>query len=85
MPNLPALPEPFLARLRSLFPQERCYTDIVDCYAYSYDNSRKIFPPGAVVFPLDASEIQSLILLCNEFDIPVTPRMYQKLAARIEG
>src|SRR5487761_2208963 len=70
----PGLPDAFLARLRTLFPQARCYTDIVDCYAYSYDNSRKFFPPGAVVFPLDADEIRALILLCNEFEIPVTPR-----------
>ena len=69
-----SLPPPFLDRLRSLFPAERCYLDVVDCYAYSYDNSRKIFPPDAVVFPLDAEEIRELILLCNEYGIPVTPR-----------
>lgn len=67
-------PEPFLARLKSLFPAERCYLDVVDRYAYSYDNSRKIFLPDAVVFPLDAEEIRELILLCNEYGIPVTPR-----------
>ncbi len=31
-------------------------------------------PPDAVVFPLDSNEIRSLILLCNEYDVPVTPR-----------
>ncbi len=46
----------------------------MDCYAYSYDNSRKIFPPQAVVFPLDQNEIRSLMLLCNEYRIPVTAR-----------
>lgn len=69
-----SLPEPFLSRLRSIFPKDRCYLDVVDCYAYSYDNSRKIFPPNAVVFPLDAGEIRSLLLLCNEYEVPVTPR-----------
>ncbi|MBY0577855.1 MAG: FAD-binding protein [Burkholderiales bacterium] len=69
-----SLPGPFLAGLGSLFPPARCHTDIADCYAYSYDNSRKIFPPGAVVFPVDAEEVRSLILLCNEFEVPVTPR-----------
>ena len=71
---MPSLPSSFLSRLSSIFPKERCYVDVVDCYAYSYDNSRKIMPPEAVVFPLDSSEIRSLILLCNEHDVPVTPR-----------
>lgn len=69
-----SLPEAFVARLRSIFPSDRCYLDAVDCYAYSYDNSRKILPPDAVVFALDAAEIRDLILLCNAHGIPVTPR-----------
>jgi D-lactate dehydrogenase len=69
-----SLPEKFVSRLKSVFPPDRCYLDVVDCYAYAYDNSRKIFPPEAVVFPLDAGEVRELILLANEYGVPVTPR-----------
>lgn len=69
-----SLPEEFVSRLKSVFPPDRFTVDVVDCYAYSYDNSRKIFPPEAVAFPLDAEEIRQLIALANEYGIPVTPR-----------
>ena len=60
--------------LRALFPSERFLTDPADCYAYSYDNSRKIFPPDAVLFPLTSQEIQRAILLCNQYKTPLIPR-----------
>lgn len=64
----------FLAQLRSLLPADRLYTDPVDCYTYAYDNSRKIFPPEAVAFPLTANEVQRIVVLCNSYRIPLTPR-----------
>ncbi|MBA0916268.1 MAG: FAD-linked oxidase C-terminal domain-containing protein [Nitrosomonadaceae bacterium] len=67
------LPE-FISELRSLLPSDRLYTDPIDCYAYSYDNSRKIFPPEAVVFPLTTDEIVSVVTLCNDYQVPLTPR-----------
>ncbi len=60
--------------LQNTFPPERFYTDPVDCYAYAYDNSRKIYPPQAVVFPLNSEEIQSVVSLCNQHHIPLVPR-----------
>lgn len=68
------LPPDFAAQLHQLFPSQRIYTDPVECYTYAYDNSRKIFPPEAVVFPLTAKEVQSVVLLCNANQIPLTPR-----------
>lgn len=64
----------FIRDLEKLFPPGRLYTDPVDCFAYAYDNSRKLFPPDAVVFPTSAAEIQALVLLCNQFGVPLTPR-----------
>ncbi|SEL59197.1 D-lactate dehydrogenase [Nitrosovibrio tenuis] len=64
----------FLAQLGTLLPPGRILTDPVDCYAYAYDNSRKIFPPEAVAFPLDAEEIKAIVLLCNAHNVPLTPR-----------
>lgn len=63
-----------LSSLHSLLPAERLFTDPVDCYAYSYDNSRNFRPPIAVVFPLTVEEVQAVIRLCNEHRVPVVPR-----------
>jgi glycolate oxidase subunit GlcD len=68
------LPTELHAALKNNFPPERFYTDPVDCYAYAYDNSRKIFPPQAVVFPLNTNEVQVVITLCNQHKIPLVPR-----------
>ena len=68
------LPVDFVARLRNLLPPDRLLTDPVDCYTYAYDNSRKIFPPAAVVFPVTAVEVQAVVALCNDHRVPVTPR-----------
>jgi D-lactate dehydrogenase len=64
----------FVAQLRSLIPDDRVFTDPVDCFAYAYDNSRKVFPPDAVVFPSAELEVQAILTLCNRYAIPVTPR-----------
>lgn len=68
------LPLEFVTQLHELFPPERIYTDPVECYTYAYDNSRKIFPPEAVVFPLTTEEVVAVVLLCNANKIPLTPR-----------
>ena len=63
-----------ISSLQSLFPTDRLFTDPVDCYAYSYDNSRNFRPPIAVVFPLTTEEVQAAVKLCHEHKIPVVPR-----------
>ena len=63
-----------LAKLQAILPAERLFTDPVDCYAYAYDNSRRFFPPLAVVFPLSAEEVQAIVLLCNAHNMPLTAR-----------
>lgn len=68
------LPLEFINQLSELLPADRIYTDPVECYTYAYDNSRKIFPPEAVVFPLTTEEVVAIILLCNANKIPLTPR-----------
>ena len=68
------LPLDFVSQLHRLFPPERIYTDPVECYTYAYDNSRKIFPPEAVVFPLTSAEVLSVVTLCNVHKISLTPR-----------
>jgi len=63
-----------LAQLATRFPPDRLYTDPVDCYAYAYDNSRNFRPPMAVVFPLNAEEVQAVVKLCHEHKVPLVPR-----------
>ena len=60
--------------LNQILPQQRVFTDPVDCYAYAYDNSRNYHSPIAVVFPLNIEEVASVIKLCNTHKVPVVPR-----------
>lgn len=64
----------FIGALKKLISPDRYYLDPADCYAYAYDNSRKIFPPECVVFPLTTTEVAQLISLCRPYRIPVTAR-----------
>jgi len=68
------LPKNLIVELHAAFPPDRFYTDPVDCYAYAYDNSRKIFPPDAVLFPLTSAEVQHIVTLCNRYRVPLIPR-----------
>jgi D-lactate dehydrogenase len=68
------IPQELLSALESQFPSDRLFTDPVDCYAYAYDNSRNFRPPIAVVFPLNAEEVQSVVKLCHEHKVPLVPR-----------
>lgn len=64
----------FIDQLRRIVGTDNLFTDPVDCYAYAYDNSKKIFPPEAVAFALDTEQVRDIILLCNQHRVPVTPR-----------
>jgi D-lactate dehydrogenase len=64
----------FIAALRANLGPDSVLTDPADCYTYAYDNSRKIFPPEAVAFALDAGQVRDIVLLCNKYLVPVTPR-----------
>lgn len=64
----------FISRLAQLLGPDRFLTDAAECYVYGYDNSRKLMPPEAVAFPLSTEEVRQIVLACNEFKVPVTPR-----------
>lgn len=68
------LPADLVTDLSAIFPADRFYTDPVDCYTYAYDNSRKIFPPDAVLFPQTAEEVERSVILCNQYEIALIPR-----------
>ena len=68
------LPTSFIEKAIAILGNDNFLTDPVECFAYSYDNSRRICPPEAVAFATTEHQIQSLLLACNEFGIPITPR-----------
>ncbi|MBS1212616.1 MAG: FAD-binding protein [Proteobacteria bacterium] len=69
-----SLPGEFVARLRHLLPEGALYTDPADCWAFGYDNSKKHALPEGVVFPGCHDDVLSLVKLCNEHRVPLTPR-----------
>jgi D-lactate dehydrogenase (quinone) len=69
-----ALPSAFIVRLLKIFPADSVLTDPGDCWVYGYDNSKRQVLPDAVVFPLSHEQTLALVRLCNEFEIPLTPR-----------
>ncbi|MEW5943148.1 MAG: FAD-linked oxidase C-terminal domain-containing protein [Pseudomonadota bacterium] len=64
----------FLSRLHAVVGAENLLTDPADCYAYAYDNSRRIFPPEAVAFALETEEVRQIVALCRHYRVPLTPR-----------
>lgn len=68
------LPAGLLTDLHARFPPDRLFTDPVDCYAYAYDNSRNFRPPLAVVFALTAEDVQAVVKLCHQYQVPIVPR-----------
>lgn len=66
------LPVDFLSRLKALLPG--LLLDPAECYAYGYDNSRKVFMPEVVALPTEAVQVQAVVALCNEYRISLTPR-----------
>ena len=69
-----SLPAEFLAALAGVVGKDNLLTDPVDCYAYSYDNSRKFFPPQAVAFATESRQVQETVKLCNAHKTPLTAR-----------
>lgn len=68
------LPDDFLSRLKALLPADALLLDAAECYAYGYDNSRKVFPPQAVALPSATAEVAAVVALCHAFQVPVVPR-----------
>ena len=63
-----------LARIAAIVGEDKLLSDPADCWPYGYDNSRRQALPAAVVFATDHDQVRRLLLLCNEAEIPLTPR-----------
>jgi len=64
----------FIKNLKKYIPAENILTDVTECLAYGYDNSRRHAQPMVVVFPINEQQVQNIILLCNEFNLPLIAR-----------
>lgn len=49
-------------------------TDLGECWAYGYDNSKQHTCPDIVLLPTNHAQIVSSVQLCNEYKIPLTTR-----------
>ena len=60
--------------LRALLGADAVLSDVGDCWAYGYDNSRLHALPAAVVFPRDCEQVEAVVRYCNQAGLPLTPR-----------
>jgi len=68
------LPSTFISKLVEFVGKENVLTEKNECWNYGYDNSRGHALPQAVVFAVTHSQVLSIIILCNEYNIPLTTR-----------
>jgi len=64
----------FLTSLTGIAGTENVLHAPEDCWNYGYDNSRQHALPEAVVFPEDPQQIQAIVRLCNESNLPLVTR-----------
>ncbi|OBS09087.1 FAD-binding oxidoreductase [Acidihalobacter prosperus] len=64
----------FLDALSGLLSEGDLLTEPGDCWAYGYDNSKRHAAPDAVAFPREHDQVVSLVRLCNEHRVAITPR-----------
>ena len=59
---------------KKLLGVDNAYFDEAHKLAYSYDATRKVFKPDAVLFPKDEDEVSKILAYCNDNLLPVIPR-----------
>ena len=70
-PHLPTDARDALARIVGT---DGLLTSKADCMAYGYDNSKLQAIPEAVVFPVNSRQVQDIVRLCHDKQIPLTAR-----------
>ena len=68
------LPQDFLNALYSVVSADQVLLDESECFVYGYDNSRNQTTPDAVLFAESHDQIKKIVLLCNQYEVPVVPR-----------
>ena len=65
---------PIEQSLSAIFADGAWSTELADCLAYGYDNSRRTAQPLAVVFPTAHEQVVELISWCREKHLPLVAR-----------
>ncbi len=73
-PRATRLSSALTAELRNLFAAEDLLTEVNDCWAYGYDNSRQHALPQAVCFARSIEQIQQLVRQCRAHKVPLITR-----------
>lgn len=68
------LPDALRRRLGEVFAGADLLTQVGDCWAYGYDNSRQQALPQAVCFARDTAQIVMLVNACRQYRVPLIPR-----------
>ncbi|MCW8933320.1 MAG: FAD-binding protein [Gammaproteobacteria bacterium] len=66
--------KPLLNQLQKILSARNILTNISECLAYGYDNSRRHAQPLAVVFPETEDQVQQIICVCNQYKTPLIAR-----------
>ena len=64
----------FIKHLTKVFQTDNLFTEPADCWPYGYDNSRHHHCPDVVVMPETHQQVVDCVLLCNQFQTPLTAR-----------
>ncbi len=64
----------FIKQLSALVGSKNLLTDPAECLTYGYDNSRRQAQPLAVIFPVTETQVQQIVLACNQHKIALIAR-----------
>ncbi len=64
----------WLSALRQCVAAEDVLSDSASCWAYSYDNTRQMHLPQAVVFARDTAQVAAVVRVCYQWGVPVVAR-----------
>ncbi|MDH5659995.1 MAG: FAD-binding protein [Gammaproteobacteria bacterium] len=64
----------FIQSIKSILKSDQILTDPADVWSYGYDNSRRHAVPDIVVQPNTHEQVHNIVLLCNEYKVPLTAR-----------
>lgn len=68
------IPDSLLQKLALMVGPEHVIASGDDLAAYATDGTKLVYPPDAVVFPGDASEVSGILKMATEEGFPVVPR-----------
>lgn len=70
----PDIPRDFISHLQDKLGKDNVLTDPAECLVYGYDNSRRQGNAQVVTFAENTADVQQLVQLCHQYEIPLTVR-----------